>query len=57
MDELSCARLIGMNLALMSELAEVDDSNEPVLLCQHLYLCAFECQPFSFWEAGVSSGK
>ncbi len=28
-DELSCARLIGMDLALMGELAEVDDGDEP----------------------------
>lgn len=28
-DELSCARLIGMDLALMGELTEVDDGNEP----------------------------
>ncbi|KAI6366686.1 hypothetical protein MCOR21_005212 [Pyricularia oryzae] len=28
-DELSCARLIGMDLALMGELVEVDDGNEP----------------------------
>ncbi|KAB5516921.1 hypothetical protein GE09DRAFT_1158924 [Coniochaeta sp. 2T2.1] len=28
-DELSCARLIGMDLALMGELEEVEDGNEP----------------------------
>ena len=28
-DELSCARLIGMDLALMGELVEVEDGNEP----------------------------
>ncbi|OAA58618.1 gelsolin domain containing protein [Niveomyces insectorum RCEF 264] len=33
-DELSCARLIGMDLALMGELLEVEDGNEPAAFWQ-----------------------
>lgn len=40
-DELSCARLIGMDLALMSELEEVEDGEEPA----------------SFWDIFPSGGS